>query len=36
MGITIENNIPVKSPVINDAAPNIPAVAIYSESTILK
>jgi len=34
-GIAIENRIPVKIPVIKDAAANMPAVEAYCESTIL-
>jgi len=35
LGIAMENRIPVKIPVIKDAAPNMPAVAACCESTIL-
>lgn len=35
LGIAMENRIPVKIPVIKDAAPNMPAVDACCESTIL-
>lgn len=35
MGITKEKLIPPKMPVMRQAAPNIPAVAAYSGSTVL-